>query len=176
MAFLVPFLILRHDPYNDLVLTCMMTPAGSATEINHLFYSFIVLNLLSVAANIFLHLINRRKEKRLRFNVTKRFQAFENALVTKWVGMVVWVQFVFMTAYSLAMFLIRSHGENLPEPTKLVLRIWFYLVPFSTVSLPLISLFALRLCTTTRIASITRMTSQKADHSTYMNHLMEMWS
>ncbi|RCN51375.1 hypothetical protein ANCCAN_02528 [Ancylostoma caninum] len=90
--------------------------------------------------------------------------------------MVVSVQFAFMTIYSLAMFLLRTEGQHLPDITKQVLRIWFYLVPFSTASLPLISLLALRLCTKNRQASINRMTNQKTDHSAYMNHLRKMWS
>ncbi|KAL6729824.1 hypothetical protein Aduo_000843 [Ancylostoma duodenale] len=176
LSLMVPFLIFHNDPYNDRVLTCVMTPAGSAAAVNLLFNAIVILNLAAITANIFIYLANQRMEKMLRFNLTQRFQAFENKLVSTWVGMIVSVQFAFMTTYSLAMFLIRTEGQHLPDITKQVLRIWFYLVPFSTASLPLISLFALRLCTKNRQASINRMTNQKADHSAYMNHLRKMWS
>ncbi|PIO57843.1 hypothetical protein TELCIR_20737, partial [Teladorsagia circumcincta] len=51
VAFLIPFLLLRDDPYNDSVLTCIMTPKGSAAQINSLFYSFCCLNAVAVFIN-----------------------------------------------------------------------------------------------------------------------------
>ncbi|KAK6050941.1 integral membrane protein [Cooperia oncophora] len=176
IAFVLPFLLLRNDPYNDVVLTCMILPSGSAPQINRLFYSFVGLGLLALAALVSLYLINQRREKMWRYCVRNSFQAVENQLITKWVGVLVSVQFVFLTAYSLAVYLIRTRGQALPKITREVLRMWFYLVPFSTVSLPLISLLALRHFAKERHASINRLTHMKNDHSTHMEQLMRMWS
>ncbi|CAJ0593368.1 unnamed protein product [Cylicocyclus nassatus] len=176
LAVLVPLFILYDDPYDDVVLTCLFIPAGSSVEVNRLFNAFLILNLVAVTANIILYLVNRRRQKTLRFNVTKRYRSFENILISKWVGMVVSVQFIFLMTYSLAMFLIRTKSQNMHEVTKQVLRIWFYVVPFSTVALPLISILAFRIFRKHRAAAITRMTSMKADDNTYMKHLMKMWS
>ncbi|KAK6037957.1 integral membrane protein [Cooperia oncophora] len=63
IAFVLPFLLLRNDPYNDVVLTCMILPSGSAPQINRLFYSFVGLGLLALAALVSLYLINQRREK-----------------------------------------------------------------------------------------------------------------
>ncbi|KAL6730707.1 hypothetical protein Aduo_001658 [Ancylostoma duodenale] len=176
VSFLVPFLLLRKDPYDDYVLTCVITPKGSAAHVNDLFYSLICLNFVAVFANISLFLINKHKEKVLRFRVSDRYQAYENITVTKWVGIIALTQFFVMTTYSSAMYVIRTTGGNLPDVQKQNLRIWFYLVPLSTFTLPLISLLALRSISHQRHTSITRLTHEKVDQSAYMSGLEQMWN
>ncbi|RCN35649.1 hypothetical protein ANCCAN_18485 [Ancylostoma caninum] len=81
-----------------------------------------------------------------------------------------------MTTYSSAMYVIRTTGGNLPDVQKQNLRIWFYLVPLSTFTLPLISLLALRSVSRQRHTSITRLTHEKVDQSAYMSGLEQMWN
>ncbi|RCN51376.1 integral membrane protein, Sra family [Ancylostoma caninum] len=63
LSLMVPFVIFHNDPYNDRVLTCVMTPAGSATAVNLLFNAIVILNLAAITANIFIYLANQRMEK-----------------------------------------------------------------------------------------------------------------
>ncbi|KAJ1372530.1 hypothetical protein KIN20_034706 [Parelaphostrongylus tenuis] len=172
-SILVPFILFHNDPYDDAVLTCLSTSAASDVKINRLFYSFIAMALLAITANVWLFVINRHKQKAFRFNVTHRFEAYENVLLTKWIGLVASVQFFFMTTYSLAIFLIRTRCRNSPNVTKQVIANWFYLVPLATLSLPLISLLVIHHSARKRMVSIRRMTSQRSDH---MVHLVKMWS
>ncbi|VDM63524.1 unnamed protein product [Angiostrongylus costaricensis] len=125
-SFLASFVLFYSDLYDDPVLTCLRRPAASTMKFNRLLYSFTAVGLLAVTANICLFIINRRKQDTLRFNVTHRFEAYENVLLTKWIGLVAIAQFVFMTTDSLAIFLIRTRSRNLPDVTREVLINWFY--------------------------------------------------
>ncbi|KAK6729197.1 hypothetical protein RB195_006314 [Necator americanus] len=92
ISFLVPFLLLRKDPYDDRVLTCVITPRGSAANVNGLFTSLICLNFIAVFVNICLFVINKQREKMLRFNVSDRYQAYENITATKWIGLIAYAK------------------------------------------------------------------------------------
>ncbi|CAJ0593946.1 unnamed protein product [Cylicocyclus nassatus] len=174
-SFLVPFLILRNDPYDDYVITCFNTPRGSAAQVNDMFYSLICLNFVAVIANAFLFFVNKQKERMLRFNVSHRYLAYENTMVSKWIGLIAVTQFVVMTTYSSAMYAIRTTA-NMPDVLRANLRTGFYLVPLSTFMLPLISIVALRCVSQRRQSSITRLTHEQVDQTAYMSGLEQMWN
>ncbi|PIO76781.1 hypothetical protein TELCIR_01124 [Teladorsagia circumcincta] len=175
VAFLIPFLLLREDPYNDFVLTCIMTPIGSAAQINSLFYSFCCLNAVAVFINVCLFFTNKQQEKMMRFNVSGRYQAFENITVTKLVGMAAFSQLLVMTTYSAAMYVIRTRGDGLPDVLKQNMRIWFYLVPMATFIVPFVLLCGLRFVSQHRHTTIVRLTKEKCDQTAYMTRLTQMW-
>ncbi|KAK6014014.1 hypothetical protein OSTOST_20636, partial [Ostertagia ostertagi] len=111
----------------------------------------------------------------MRFNVSGRYQAFENITVTKLVGMAAFSQLLVMTTYSAAMYVIRTRGGGLPDVLKQNIRIWFYLVPMATFIVPLVLLCGLRVVSQQRHTNIVRLTKEKCDQSAYMTRLTQMW-
>ncbi|PAV86174.1 hypothetical protein WR25_01113 isoform B [Diploscapter pachys] len=174
ISIFIPYYIFHDDTFEDTVNNCLGITHHSAEEINNLLYSFIFLNLLAVLSNCILFLCNKARERKLRFLIKERFQLFENFTTTKWVGVIVLVQFCFMTGYSTLLYLLRTKGDRSDMVKLTVMFASSYTVPYFTFLLPLLLMFSLKSVGQNRAKAINALTNEKStDH---MRVLQSTWN
>ncbi|CAD6190108.1 unnamed protein product [Caenorhabditis auriculariae] len=144
-SILVPFVTFYGDPYTGTAQTCISMPAQSKARANTLLLIYAIINIVNIVLNSILIIINKRQQRRTRFNIMLRYQARETLVSTLAVCTITTAQFIALGVYSGGMLFMRTHRELFTQLQYYVIVVWIYAVPYAAISLPLLIILCINI-------------------------------
>ncbi|CAD6197230.1 unnamed protein product [Caenorhabditis auriculariae] len=176
LSVLIPVTVLWNEPYVGDVPQCTQPPVSSFERINFLLQLYTFINVFNLIVNAAIIFVNRRQELSTRYVLAGRYRSYETLITSQAICCICISQFLALGFYSGSVLYLRLIKKEIGLSLFNRFVVWLYVVPYASVSLPLLIVLSVSMVGRHRRSVIKAITHKKETQEQHMRSLKKMWN